>query len=66
MGRKPIDPPPRMGNRIDASCIRGMGKRDDRFLIILDIDRVLSPEELRSVTADRPPAPPERVAEAFA
>lgn len=44
-----IDPPPRMGTRIDTSCIRGMGKRDDQFLIILDIDRVLTSSELRAV-----------------
>jgi purine-binding chemotaxis protein CheW len=44
-----IDPPPRMGTRIDTSSIRGMGKRDDEFLIILDIDRVLTTFELGAV-----------------
>lgn len=43
-----IGPPPRMGTRIDADCIRGMGKRDDEFIIILDIDRVLTPGDLRA------------------
>jgi purine-binding chemotaxis protein CheW len=37
-----IVPPPRMGTRIDTEVIRGMGKRDDHFLIILDIDRVFA------------------------
>jgi purine-binding chemotaxis protein CheW len=44
-----IDPPPRLGTRIDANAIRGMGKRDDQFLIILDVDRVLASEELRGL-----------------
>jgi purine-binding chemotaxis protein CheW len=40
-----IEPPPRMGTRVDTDFIKGMGKRDDKFIIILDIDRVLSAEE---------------------
>jgi purine-binding chemotaxis protein CheW len=40
-----IEPPPRMGTRINTDFIKGMGKRDDKFIIILDIDRVLSAEE---------------------
>lgn len=41
-----IAPPPKMGTRLDNRFLKGMGKRDDRFIIILDIDRVLSEEEL--------------------
>lgn len=41
-----IDPPPRIGTRLDTAFIRGMGKRDDRFLILLDIDRVFTAAEL--------------------
>jgi len=52
-----IAPPPRMGTRVDTRFIRGMGKREDQFLVILDIDRVLSEEELGAVAA-LPPAPP--------
>ena len=44
-----IDPPPRMGTRIDGACIRGMGKREEQFVMILDIDRVLSPGDLRAM-----------------
>ena len=43
-----IDPPPRMGTRIDTSCIRGMGKREEGFVIILDIDEVLEDGALRA------------------
>jgi purine-binding chemotaxis protein CheW len=44
-----IEPPPRMGTRVNIDFIRGMGKRDERFLILLDLDRVLTEEELRTV-----------------
>lgn len=40
-----IVPPPRMGTRVDTSFIRGMGKREDQFLVILDLERVLSEGE---------------------
>lgn len=44
-----IDPPPRMGASIDTRFIRGMGKRNDQFIIILDINQVFSSEELAVV-----------------
>ncbi len=44
-----IEPPPRMGTRLDTGFIRGMGRRGDEFVIILDIDRVFSAEELAAV-----------------
>jgi purine-binding chemotaxis protein CheW len=50
-----IVPPPRMGTRIDTDVIRGMGKRDDHFLIILDIDRVFTADEMRAVSSDSAP-----------
>ena len=46
---KQIEPPPRLGASIDAQFIRGMGKRDERFVIILDVDRVFSNDELALV-----------------
>ena len=44
-----IAPPPRIGARIDTSVIYGMGKRDDQFVIILDIDKVFSSSELGAI-----------------
>jgi purine-binding chemotaxis protein CheW len=41
-----IEPPPRMGTRLKTGFVKGMGKKDDRFVIILDIDRLFSSEEL--------------------
>ncbi|MCD6272714.1 MAG: chemotaxis protein CheW [Deltaproteobacteria bacterium] len=40
-----IEPPPRLGTKLNTEFIRGMGKRDDNFLIILNIDKVLSGDE---------------------
>ncbi|MDR3568911.1 MAG: chemotaxis protein CheW [Syntrophobacteraceae bacterium] len=44
-----IEPPPRIGTRLDTRFIKGMGKRESEFLIILDIDEVFSVRELASV-----------------
>ena len=41
-----IEPPPRIGTNLDTDFIRGLGKHQDRFVIILDIDKVLSADEL--------------------
>jgi len=41
-----IEPAPKIGIQLKTEFIKGMGKRDDRFIIILDIDRVFSTEEL--------------------
>jgi purine-binding chemotaxis protein CheW len=47
-----IEPPPRIGTRLKTEFIRGMGRvDDDRFLILLDIDRVFSTDELALVQA---------------
>lgn len=41
-----IEPPPRMGTRLRTEFIRGMGRKDEQFLILLDIDRIFSADEL--------------------
>jgi purine-binding chemotaxis protein CheW len=41
-----IQPPPRIGTKIRTDFIKGMGKRDAQLIMILDIDRVFSVEEL--------------------
>ena len=43
---KEIEPAPRMGTRLNTRFIKGMGKRNERFIILLDIDKVFSTEEL--------------------
>jgi purine-binding chemotaxis protein CheW len=44
-----IEPAPRIGTSLDAAFIRGMGRRDERFVIILDVDKVFSGAELALV-----------------
>ena len=46
-----IEPAPRIGTQIRTDFIQGMGKRDTQFIMILDIDRVFSAEELAAVRA---------------
>lgn len=41
-----IEPPPKIGTRLDTEFIRGMGKKNDDLIIILNIDRVFSSDEL--------------------
>lgn len=45
-----IEPAPRIGTKLNTEFIKGMGKRDENFIIILDIDKVFSTEELELVT----------------
>ena len=44
-----IQPAPRIGTQIRTDFIKGMGRRDTQFIMILDIDRVFSAEELTIV-----------------
>ena len=46
-----IDPPPRIGTRLKTEFIRGMGKKDTEFIIILETIKVFSAEELAIVQA---------------
>ncbi|MFP4070882.1 MAG: chemotaxis protein CheW [Desulfovibrionales bacterium] len=41
-----IVPPPKMGTGIDTAFLTGMGKVDERFIMILDVDRIFSACEL--------------------
>lgn len=52
-----IEPAPRIGAHIRTDFIRGMGKRDTQFIMILDIDRVFSAEELAAVRNQQPGKP---------
>ncbi|NGZ28447.1 MAG: chemotaxis protein CheW [Magnetococcales bacterium] len=46
-----IDPPPRMGSRVNAEYIRGIGKHDNQFIILLDAHKVFSFEEVAAANA---------------
>jgi purine-binding chemotaxis protein CheW len=44
-----IEPAPRIGTRLRTEFIRGMGKHDNHFIMILDIDKVFSADDLEIV-----------------
>lgn len=44
-----IEPPPSFGSRIDTDFILGMGKIGERVVMLLDVDRVLSGEEVKMI-----------------
>lgn len=44
-----IEPPPRIGAKLNSEFLRGMGKHNDQFVMILDIDRVFSSEEMACI-----------------
>jgi len=50
-----IEPPPKIGTRLNTEFIKGMGKKNDDFIILLDIDRVFSSEELSLVPTNHEP-----------
>ena len=41
-----IEPPPEFGSRIRTDFIKGMGKIEGKFVIVLDLNRVLSVDEV--------------------
>lgn len=45
-----IEPAPRIGTKLNTEFLRGMGKHNDTFIMILDIDKVFSASDLESVT----------------
>ncbi|MGE4420981.1 MAG: chemotaxis protein CheW [Pseudodesulfovibrio sp.] len=49
MAESEIEPAPKMGAAIEASYIKGMGRQEDQFIIIVDVDSVFSEEELLAV-----------------
>jgi purine-binding chemotaxis protein CheW len=44
-----IEPAPKIGTRLRTEFIKGMGKHDSKFIMILDIDKVFSADELALV-----------------
>ncbi len=48
-----IEPAPRIGARHGEEFIKGIGRHNDRFILILDIDKVFSMDEIASVQVER-------------
>ncbi|HET7838173.1 MAG TPA: chemotaxis protein CheW [Rectinemataceae bacterium] len=59
-----IEPAPRFGTRLAAEFIKGVGKRDEGFIIILDIDRIFNVDEIAVLAAGREAAGAEASAQA--
>jgi purine-binding chemotaxis protein CheW len=49
MAPEAIEAAPKMGAAVNAEYIRGMGRQNDNFIIILDIGKIFSAEELALV-----------------
>ncbi len=58
-----IDPPPKMGTKVKAEFIKGIAKHNNKFILLMDINKAFSAEELGSVqevlaaSTDTPPPP---------
>jgi purine-binding chemotaxis protein CheW len=46
LGSDHIELAPKIGTRLNTEFIKGMGRQNDQFVIILDIDKVLTAGEL--------------------
>lgn len=55
IARNEIEPAPSFGARIRTDFIGGMGKLAGRFVIILDVDRVLSMDEIAAAAQQAEP-----------
>lgn len=53
-----LEPAPKIGTRLRTEFIKGMGKKNEEFIIIVDIDKVFSVDEL--VTVQDPEDFPEK------
>ena len=49
LGPEDIEVPPAFGTRVRLDFLLGMGRHDDKFIMLLDLDRLLSVSELLSL-----------------
>ncbi len=45
-----IEPAPRLGTQLNTEFLKGMGKKDDEFVLLLDIDKVFNLAEIEAVS----------------
>ena len=50
-----IEAAPRIGTQVRTDFILGMGKRNEQFIMILDIDRVFSAEQMEAIRTQEVP-----------
>jgi len=46
-----IEPTPYIGTKIDTAFIKGMGRKDESFIILLEINKVLTISEIKMVAS---------------
>jgi purine-binding chemotaxis protein CheW len=51
MHEEDIEPAPRLGTQLNTEFLKGMGKKDEEFVLLLDIDKVFNLDELQAVGA---------------
>lgn len=51
LDRDQIKAPPKMGTTVNTELIKGIGRYRDQFILLLDVDRVFSDEELVAVSS---------------
>ena len=45
-----LEPPPRFGSKVETSFIHSVGKRENSFIIVLDLDKAFSHQEFNVIT----------------
>lgn len=51
LAEEEIEPPPKVGAKRGIEFVNGIGKHDDRFILILDMDRIFSAGEVAVIKA---------------
>jgi len=49
LGRDDVEPPPTFGTRAPVDYLRGLGRREQGFILLLELDRLLSTQALLGV-----------------
>ena len=44
-----VEPPPKIGTQLNTDFIKGMGKQEGQFIIILDVEKIFTTGELSAV-----------------
>lgn len=56
-----IEPVPKIGTQLNTRFIKGIGKHDEKFVIILDIENILSTDEIAMVREGSDVSPQETI-----
>jgi purine-binding chemotaxis protein CheW len=59
LGPESVEPPPKFGARLRTEFLTGIGKHEDRFILLLNLDRIFSAEEMESIARARDSETPE-------